>query len=429
MVAPTSLALPERVARFGRLLRGAGLPLGPGQIVEGVEALTHVDVTRRAEVYWALHCAWVKRGEDRDLFREAFRLFWREPERPVNRVLEELLASSRLDPRPIRRRAHRRVLDALDEQSSRAREAGDTRIEVVRLAASDVEILRQKDFEQMTAAELAEARRVIEGFRFQVREMRTRRWRPLPVRGEIDVRRTVRGALRRGRDHIPLHWRRRRTRPPGIVALCDISGSMAGYSRMMLRFLHALSNGRDRVHVFLFGTRLSNATRSLRRRDPDEALEELGRRVRDWEGGTRIGACLADFNRHWSRRVLAQGAVVLMVTDGLDRGAAGSIEAEMRRLRGSARRVIWLCPLLRYSGFQPLARGIREMLPFVDDFRPAHDLVSLEALAEALAGSGAGERPGVPRGRRGGASSPASAPPDEAAQPREERAPQERNEA
>ena len=389
MVAPTALLLSERVTRFGRLLRAAGLKLGPGQILEGLEALAVVNVTERREFYWALHCAWVKRGEDRDVFREAFRLFWRAPDRPVNRVLEELLATSRLTPERVPPHAHRRVLDALDRERRPAARPGGREVDAIRLSYSDAEVLREKDFEQMSSTELREAERMIGRFRFPVRDLETRRWRSVVRGGNVDLRRTVKASLRQGRDHIPLQWRRRRRRPRGIVALCDISGSMAGYTRMLLRFLHAFSNDRERVHTFLFGTRLSNVTRSLRRRDVDAALAELGLRVRDWEGGTRIGACLADFNRAWSRRVLGQGAVLMLITDGLDRGEPGSIEGEMARLRRSASRVVWLNPLLRYSEFRPEARGIREILPHVDDFRPAHNLVSLEALAAALSGGGA----------------------------------------
>lgn len=388
MVAPTQFVLSERVTRFGRLLRAAGLKLGTGQILEGLEALAAIDATKRHDFFWALHCAWVKRREDSDVFREAFRLFWREPDRPLGRALEELLARSRITSEGPSRHAHRRVLDALRQESGSAARPETRTGEKVRLAFSDVEVLREKDFEQMTTQELREAARVIERFRFPARDVATRRWTPVTRRADIDLRKTVRAGLRGGRDHLPLHWRRRKTRPPGIVALCDISGSMAGYTRMLLRFLHALTNDRDRVYTFLFGTRLSNVTRHLRRRDIDAALGEVGGRVSDWEGGTRIGACLATFNLDWSRRVLAQGAVVLLITDGLDRGEAGLIAPEMARLRRSARRVVWLNPLLRYAAFRPEVRGIREILPHVDDFRSAHNLVSLEALADVLAASG-----------------------------------------
>ncbi len=403
MVAPTEAVLSERVTRFGRLLRGAGLKLGTGQVLEGMESLAVVDVTRRADFYWALHAAWVKRSEDRDVFQEAFRLFWRQPDRPVNRVLEELLALSRITRERRSHLANRRVLDALEDERRPKLELREE-MGAIGLAFSDAEVLRKKDFEQMSSAELREAQRMISRFRFPVRDLETRRWAPVAGHGQIDVRRTIRASLRHGLDHIPLQWKRRKKRPPGIVALCDISGSMAGYTRMLLRFLHALSNGCERVHTFVFGTQLSNVTRSLRHRDVDVALAELGTRVRDWEGGTRIGACLGSFNREWGRRVLAHGAVVLLITDGLDRDETASLEGEMARLRRSARRVVWLNPLLRYADFQPQARGIRAMLPHVDDFRPAHNVVSLEALAGALAAT---------RGK-------ASAPAEQTGQPRSE---------
>jgi uncharacterized protein len=381
-------ALGERITRFGRLLRGAGMRLGPGQILVGMEALAAVDATRRDDFYWALHSAWVKRAADRELFREAFGLFWREADRPVNRVLEELLALSRLTRDRPSVHTRRRIFDAMDRERRRAPEPRSEAAErPVRLAFSDVEVLRTKDFEQMSAVEMIEAQRALARLRFPVRDLVTRRWRAVPSRGSIDMRRTLKEVMRRGHDHFPLQRRRRRVRPPAIVALCDISGSMAGYTRMLLRFLHALTNDRDRVHTFLFGTRLSNVTRALRQRDPDVALAEIGGRVRDWEGGTRIGACLGDFNQDWSRRVLGQGALVLLITDGLDRDEPGILDREMARLRRSSRRLVWLNPLLRFSDFRPEARGIRVMLRHVDDFRPVHSLASLEALAEAL-GSG-----------------------------------------
>ncbi len=378
--------LGRRVTRFGRLLRGAGLKLGPGQIVGGLQALEAVDVTRRDEFYWALHASWVKQAEDREVFQEAFRLFWRDPDRPVNRVLEELLASSRLIEGRPRPKTSRRVLDAMDAEVAERRE-DPIEAEVVRLTHSSSEVLRERDFEQMSASELREAERAIERMRLPVRPIRTRRWRPAVRSGTVDLRRTIRATLRTGGSHIGLHWREPRERPPALVVLCDISGSMAGYTRMLLRFVHALTGARDRVHTFLFGTRLTNATRYLRYRDPDEALADLGSRVRDWSGGTRIGRSLRDFNLHWARRVLSQGAVVLVISDGLDRDDPELLGAEMARLKRSTRRVLWLNPLLRYSEFEPEARGIRAMLPHVDAHLPVHNLESLEALAQTLSGA------------------------------------------
>lgn len=382
--------LTERVVRFGRLVRGAGLAVGPDLVLVGLRALRVVDVTHRDQVYWALHASWVRRPEDRDVFAAAFDLFWRDPHRPVNRVLDELLELSRLTPKRPPRPARRRVRDVLDgERRSRANERDAREPELVRMAFSDREVLREKDFEQMSSAELAEAQRMLGRMRLPLPDLSVRRWRPVARGGGIDMRRTLREASRPGGPElIRLARRRRRTRSPTLVVLCDISGSMAGYTRMLLRFVHALTNERDRVHTFLFGTRLSDVTRPLRHRDPDVALAELGRRVRDWEGGTRIGRCLHDFNRHWGRRVLAQGAVVLLISDGLDRDDPSLLDVEMARLRRSCRTLVWLNPLLRFADFRPEPRGIRAMLPHVDDFRPVHNLKSLEALAGALSATG-----------------------------------------
>jgi uncharacterized protein len=392
---PAAEQLAERVVRFGRLVRGAGLSVGPAQMLVGLEALGAIQVTRREDVFWALHASWVRRPDDRELFEQAFRIFWRDPDRPVNRVLEELLAASRLTPERPPAHARRRVWEAMERDRPRPRRVAEpVEPDIVRMAVSDEEILRQKDFEQMSAAEITEAEKILSKIRFPSRELRVRRWRPTSVRGQIDMRRTLRDASRRGGDFIRLSRRQRRTRPPTIVTLCDISGSMSGYTRMLLRFVHALTNDRDRVHTFLFGTRLSNVTRSLRHRDPDQALADLGSRVRDWEGGTRIGSCLHDFNRDWGRRVLAQGTLVLLITDGLDRDDPEVLAHETARLRRSCRTLIWLNPLLRFEGFQPEARGVRAMLSHVDEFRPVHNLASLEELATSLAPwSGSVSRP------------------------------------
>jgi hypothetical protein len=269
------------------------------------------------------------------------------------------------------------------------------------LAWSGRELLRTRDFEQMSAEEIREAEAAIARLRLPVEEVPTRRLRADPRGDRVDLRATLRAGLRAGPDAIPLRWRRAATRPPAVVALCDVSGSMARYARMLLRFLHALASSRERVHVFTFGTRLTNVTRLLRRRDADQALAAVGRAVRDWEGGTRIGECLREFNLRWSRRLLSQGAVAVLLTDGLDRGEGVDLSAETERLRLSCRRLVWLNPLLRYQSFEPLAAGIRAMLPHVDEFRPVHDLDSLARLAEALGPVPAGTRRPAPRRARG----------------------------
>ena len=373
--------LTERVTDFARLLRRAGLPTGPGDVLNAMGALASVDVTRPDEFYWALHAVFVRRGEHRPTFYEAFRLFWSDRP-PPNAVLEELLSLSKVPvpaPTPLRRRLAEAWAEGGPGGPERDRVEAD-----LRMTYSEREALSEKDFEQMSVAEIEAAREAIARMRLPVRDLATRRRRPNPAGSEVDLRRTLRATLRAGGASIPLEWRARRRRPPPLVALCDISGSMTGYTRMLLHFLHALTNDRDRVFTFLFGTRLTNATRHLRHRDGDVALERLRHAVKDWDGGTRIGACIEEFNRSWSRRVLGQGAVVLLITDGLDREAGEGLGAAMDRLHRSCRRLIWLNPLLRYQEFQPEAQGIRAILPHVDDFRPVHSLNSLRELAQVL---------------------------------------------
>ena len=364
------------------MLRRAGLPSGPGDVLNALTALAAVDVTRPDEFYWALHAVFVRRGEQRLIFLEAFKLFWSDRP-PSNAVLEELLALSKVptrEPPPLQRR----LAKAWAEGGS-VMDPERERVEAdLRMTFSDREALSEKDFEQMSVGEIEAAREAIARMRLPIRDLPTRRRRPHPSGSEVDLRRTHRTTLQTGGATIPLEWRIRRRRPPTLVALCDISGSMTGYTRMLLHFLHALTNDRDRVHTFLFGTRLTNATRHLRHRDVDVALDRLGHVVEDWDGGTRIGACIEEFNRHWSRRVLGQGAVVLLITDGLDREGADGLSAAMDRLHRSCRRLIWLNPLLRYDAFRAEAQGIKAILPHVDDFRSVHSLNSLRELAQAL---------------------------------------------
>ncbi|MCI0432520.1 MAG: VWA domain-containing protein [Gemmatimonadetes bacterium] len=393
-------ALAARITRFARVLRAGGLQLGPGRILDGFAALQVIDITRRDDFYWSLHASWVTRTDEREFFDVAFRLFWRDPDRPVSRVLDDLLAAVRQTPARSRPLAHRRALEALDHEVPAASRESRLELETVRLAHSPNETLRTRDFEQMSATELDEAMRAVRRMRLEVAPRISRRWRSDSRTGFVDPRRTLRAMLRTGGAHIPLQWRRRRVQAPALVILCDVSGSMAGYTRILLHFIHTLTTARDRVHTFLFGTRLTNATRWLMHRDPDEALAHLGRRVLDWDGGTRIGPAIRAFNLLWARRVLPPAAIVLLITDGLDRDAPELLDREMARLHRSARRVIWLNPLLRYDAFQPEARGIKAMLPHVDELRPVHNLVSLESLADALSsGLSAGESTATP-GRR-----------------------------
>jgi hypothetical protein len=252
------------------------------------------------------------------------------------------------------------------------------------LTVSDQERLQRMDFEAMGADEIAEAKREIRRLVLPLDLRRTRRLRADSLGPVTDLRRTIRQSLRQGGEILTIARNRHLRRPPPLVVLCDISGSMSRYAQILLHFLHAVTNDRDRVHVFLFGTRLSNVTRQLRHRDPEVAFQMVSHVVPDWSGGTRIGEALESFNRLWARRVLAQGAVVLLITDGLDRDGARGLADNMDRLHRSCRRLIWLNPLLRWAGFEPKSQGIRAMLPHVDDFRPVHNLASLRALVDLL---------------------------------------------
>jgi uncharacterized protein with von Willebrand factor type A (vWA) domain len=372
--------LADNVVHFTRLLRGAGLRLGPASALDALAAAAAVEVVDRDQLYWALHAALIKRPEDADLFHQAFRLFWRDP--TAARSLAHLLAESvpRLPPTPT---VSRRVAEAW-RQPAPAGRANDRREQDAALTFSADELLRRRDFDQMSAEELARARRIVAGMKLAQKPLPTRRFAPDPHGAKIDLARTARDSRKTLGDLAPLRFRSRILRPPPLVVLCDISGSMGRYAEMLLHFLHALLEARERIHVFLFATRLTNVTRLLRRRDADEALARCGREVQDWSGGTRLRGCLHTFNRTWARRVLGQGAVVLLVTDGLDRDPEPGLAEEADRLHRSCRKLIWLNPLLRWEGFEPRAQGVKALLPHVDEHRPVHNLDSLEALAKAL---------------------------------------------
>jgi uncharacterized protein with von Willebrand factor type A (vWA) domain len=391
--------LADNVVHFTRLLRGAGLRLGPASALDAIAAAGAVDVLQRPQLYWALRSVLVQRPEDADLFDQAFRLFWRDPlGTDAGLAAMALLLPQVRVPRPPT--VSRRLAEAWHPPSPPPgkpiqAEIPQQPLELdARFTFSADEQLRARDFEQMSAEELARAKRLVAGLDLALAPIRTRRFAPDPHGDVIDLARSARESRRTLGDLAPLRYRRRILLSPRLVVLCDISGSMGRYSEMLLHFLHALLAVRRRVEVFLFATRLTPVTRLLRHRDPDDALARCGREVLDWAGGTRLRACLHDFNRRWSRRVLAHGAVVLLVTDGLDRDEGPGLAAEAARLRRSCRRLVWLNPLLRWPGFAPRAAGIRALLPHVDDHRPVHNLDSLESLARAL------RRPGQARQAR-----------------------------
>ncbi len=381
--------LAENIMHFGRVLRAAGLPVGPGRVIEAVRAVEAAGLNRREDLYWALHAVFINRRDQRELFDQAFHIFWRNP-----KILEKMMSimlpsfGAKGEELPETREANRRLADALFPGGRDAQQPINGEDEIIFDAAftySDQEALRKTDFETMSADELAEARRAIARMRLPIMNVRTRRFRANPRGLRIDMRAAMRANLRTGGAVIPLRWRSPRLRHPPLVILCDISGSMSRYSRMFLLFMHAITSDRDRVHTFVFGTRLTNITRHLRHRDVDVALASVTDAVDDWSSGTRIGKCLRDFNADWSRRVLGQGALVLFISDGLDRDEGHGLEFEIERLHKSCRRLVWLNPLLRYERYEAKAAGARSLIRHVDDARTIHNLESMSDLAATLA--------------------------------------------
>jgi uncharacterized protein with von Willebrand factor type A (vWA) domain len=403
MIAPAAVTsaadqgrLAENIAHFARALRRAGLPVGPGRVADAIRAVAVAGFTQREDFYWTLHAVFVSRPEQRVIFHQCFRLFWRDPqflehmmsfmlpqikgtqedrraEAGEKRAAQALLGDARPEPPP--------VPEGFNE--------AEPQIEIDATATQSAEErLKTLDFEQMSVEEVTEAKRMLARLSLPVTPLQSRRLQTASQGPRIDPRATIRAALRHGGEVMALHRRKPRIRWPNLVVICDISGSMSQYSRMVLHFLHAVAHARGqgwaKVHGFTFGTRLTNITRHLANRDVDAALRMAGAEAQDWAGGTRIGTSLATFNRDWSRRVLGQGAVVLLITDGLDRDDTGVLSHEIERLHLSCRRLIWLNPLLRWEGFAPKASGIRAMLPHVDSFRAGHSVTSLAALAAVI---------------------------------------------
>ena len=378
--------LAENVLHFVRVLRAAGLPVGPAKVQDALAAVAAVGVGERSDFREALAAVLVSRHEHLPIFEQAFDLFWRNP-----RLLEKMLAA--LLPKVAGPGAQQeealpaRLAQAMLPKAAPPRNEGGEETELdAALSFSAREVLQKKDFATMSAEELAQAKALLRTIELPLPERPVRRTLAAPRGHAIDLRATLRRSIGANASLTPLRFRAHRRRPPPLVVLCDVSGSMDRYARMLLHFLHAITNDRHRVHVLTFGTRLTNITRHLRHRDVDVALARVAGAVEDWSGGTRIGACLAEFNRRWSRRLLAQNAVVLLISDGLDADAAEGLAFEAERLAKSCARLVWLNPLLRYAGFEARPAGIRAILPYVDDFLPVHNLDSLAAIARALAG-------------------------------------------
>jgi len=387
--------LANNIVHFARTLRTAGLRVGPGQVLRAIEAVEAAGLGKRDDFYWTLHSVFVNRRDQREIFDQAFHVYWRNP-RLLEKMMEMLLPQVGVPALPEdRKQLSRRLQDALQPgrgEAPREEDGEPPQVEIeATFTVSDREVLQHRDFEQMSQTEIDQALRAIAHLRLAVPLRRTRRYQPSRRGARVDFRASLRRALR-PEGLIDLRRREPKLRPPPLVVLCDISGSMARYTRMFLHFMHAITNDRDRVHCFTFGTRLSNISRALRNKDVDFALQKASAQVEDWSGGTRIGQTLHEFNNKWSRRVLGQGAVVLLITDGLDREGAAGLAEEMERLHKSCARLIWLNPLLRYGAYEPKSQGNKAMLPHVDEFRPVHNLDSLAGLIAALSTTPVGDK-------------------------------------
>jgi uncharacterized protein with von Willebrand factor type A (vWA) domain len=390
--------LADNIVHFARVLRDAGMPIGPDRVLAAMAAVECVGVDRRDDVHAALGAVMLDRHEQQALFDIAFDAFWRDP-RLLEKLMLELLprisgrGDKARDPRP------RRLGDVLaaprhDEAAAPAHQQADRRLDFdAALTFSDRERLQRADFETMSAEEFELAKKLAETLPLPVDAVQRRRHEPAP-RGRVDLRATLLRMARAPDTLAPAFTRARRETPP-LVVLLDISGSMDRYARLLLHYVHGLTRRHLDVHTFTFGTRLTDITRCMRDRDPDVALRQAGQRVVDWKGGTRIASCLAEFNRLWARRVLSSNAAVLLMTDGLDRDEEGDLAGEAARLRRAAHQLVWLNPLLRYEGFEPRAAGVRALLPHVDRMLPVHNLASLADLGRALRAGGV--RPAAPR--------------------------------
>ena len=379
--------LADNVLHFVRVLRAAGMPVGPAKVIDAIAAIEAVGVANKTDFREALAAVLVSRHDQIILFEQAFDVFWRNP-----KLLEKMVAAllprvySRVDDVPAPPELPSRLAQAmLPPKLPESRPDDEDEVELdAAFTFSPREVLQAKDFATMTADELAQVRTMLARLKLPLPELPVRRTRAAARGHRIDLRATLRGMTGAAGAVAPLAFRARVRRTPPLVVLCDISGSMDRYARMLLHFLHAITNDRHCVHTLVFGTRLTNITRHLKHRDVDVALQRVTDSVQDWAGGTRIGGSLGEFNRRWSRRLLGQNAVVLLISDGLDAGTGDGLEFEIERLAKSCARLVWLNPLLRYAGFEARPAGIRAMLPHVDDFLPVHNLASLTALATAL---------------------------------------------
>jgi uncharacterized protein with von Willebrand factor type A (vWA) domain len=369
-----------RLGAFARLLHDAGLEAGPRRLTDATRALTFIDIKKEPDFRNALRTVFVSRKDDLATFEAAFDIFWAPPDpRAAAGVLPGRGRTLPMSPERAKAWA-----GALGLNSSQMNREDPGTVPATSSGYSAEELLRHKDFDAMTWQETEQVRRLLEQAPWRVAERRTRRLRAARS-GAIDLRRTARHAIRSSGELVRLFRRRPRVRRRPLVVVCDVSGSMERYSRLLMIFAHAIARRED-LEAFVFSTRLTRITRLLRQRDLDRALSSVSKGVHDFSGGTRIGEALADFNRHWARRVLGHGAVVIIISDGWDRGNPDQLTAELIHLRRSAHRLIWLNPLLGSEGYQPLTRGMAAALPYCDDFLAAHNVQALDDLGRLLAG-------------------------------------------
>ncbi len=372
----------KNLVLFSRLLRAAGLDVGPGQVIDFAAALEHIDIGNREDFYFAARALFVHRRSEIPLFDQAFRSFWQA--RTARPIEMPSAPHPELQPKPLRiPNSMLREISLDDPAVPHAPRSERVMIELQQTFSAS-EVLRNKDFETFTWEEVQQARQMMAEMTWRVGERRTRRKIPVTHGAHLDMRRIIRRNLKYGGEFLDLAWKDVKLKPRPLVVLCDISGSMEKYSRMLLHFIHTLSNGMEGVEAFLFGTRLTRITRQIERRDIDQSMNEVVKIVQDWGGGTRIGEALKTFNYRWARRVAAHGAVVLIISDGWDRGEPDLLRREMQRLQKSCFRLIWLNPLLAAPDYEPLTQGLIAALPYVDDFLPVHNLASLEVLGRTL---------------------------------------------
>lgn len=399
MTATTTFA--QRALTFARLLRRAGVKTTTGQAMDFVRAIEHIDISQREEFREAARACLITHKEDIPVFDQLFDAFWRakpayadgslpsgQPDDMIKLAPEDdgeegEEGDGSADDRSLHGTQGRRLelVESVDETADDSADEGE---ESEAFSYSAAEVLREKDFADLTEEELQQTRHLMEQLTWQIGQRRSRRKIASPKGRFVDPRRTMRRSLQTGGVPLTIARRQTKTKPRQLVVICDVSGSMDRYSRILLQFIYAVENGMAKVESFVFGTRLTRITRLLKHRSIDEAMERVAREVQDWSGGTRIGQSLQTFNTQWARRVLRNGAVVLIISDGWDRGDPELLAREMARLQRSSYRLIWLNPLLGSPRYEPLTRGMQAALPYIDDFMPVHNLASLEALAEHL---------------------------------------------